>query len=485
MVDGSYATAWAVAVLVVLAGCSGPFPYLDADSGESVEIAGEIVVRVGSEEDEVLGWEAGYAHDDAIDVTLEDGLTEAELEAYLARSMARAEYLRGHEFTRPIAVEVVSREQVRQKVEETGSFGSNEALTDRETLIMNVFWEALFFVGEDADVREVRATEQSGFLGAYYLHGSDRIKVVTTTPEEWAISERLLVHELVHALQDEYGDAPLETRSDDDNYATAALLEGDATLVEYRYRERCESGAWACVAPPPRDSGGSSGSSDVHEGFRVLRQFAYSDGTAFVHHLYQRDVGGREGWDAVDRAYEVRPRTTEEIIHPERYPAEESPDPETSTTPRDGWERLGGPYQVGEVEIFAMFWYQGPGYGVEVVATDSLTDPDGGRYDRYDYTSVPSEGWNGDGLEVYTRGNETGYVWTTAWDSRRDAAEFNRAYLDLLAGHDAEQVDERTWVVPEGEYADAFHVVLDDRRVTIVNGPSVADLRDISPGTVP
>lgn len=477
----SRAIGWTVALLVVLAGCSVPLPGLDTGPRDSAEISGEIVVRVGSEDDDVVGWEAGYWHNETVDVSLDDGLSDAELEAYLARSMARVEYLRGHEFTRPIAVEVVTREQVRRKVEETGSFNRNEALSDRETLIMNVFWEALFFVGEDDDVREVRAAEQSSFLGAYYLSGSDRIKVVTATPDEWAVGERLLIHELVHALQDEYGDTPLETRSDDDGYATAALVEGDAKVVEYRFREQCDSEAWACVAPPPTDAGGSSGSADVHRGFRILRQFAYSDGPAFVQYLYENGVDGREGWNAVDRAYTVRPRTTEEIIHPERYPAPDPRQPATSTTPRAGWERIGGPYQVGEVEIYAMFWYQDAGYGNRVVDTDSFTVPDGGRYDRFNYTSTPSEGWDGDGLEVYTRGNETGYVWTTAWDTRRDAAEFHRAYLDLLAGHGARQVDERTWVVPDGEFADAFSVALDGRRVVVVNGPSVADLRDIYP----
>lgn len=455
----------------------------DSENGTdgSATVSGEIVVRVGSENDTTVGWEAGYWHNDSIDVTLDDGLSSEEWEPYLARSMARVEYLRGHEFTRPIAIEVITREQVRQKVEETGSFLSNRKLTPRQIRIMNVFWEALFFVGEDEDVRVVRASEQSSFLGAYYLFQTDRIKVVTATPDRLVIRERLLIHDLVHALQDEYGNTPLGTRSDDDNYATSALIEGDATVVEYRYSERCESGAWECVSPPSSDSDGSSGSSDVHVGFRVLRQFAYSDGPSFVQYLYEHGHGDADGWDAVDRAFAVRPRTTEEIIHPERYPANDTPTPSTSTTPRDGWERIGGPYQVGEVEIFAMFWYQDAGYDIRVIDTDSITDPDGGRYDRLNYTSVSSEGWNGDGLEIYANGNETGYVWITTWDTHRDATEFHRAYLELLAGHGARQVGDGTWVVPEGEYADAFAVRLDGQDVIVVNGPSEEDLPDIYP----
>lgn len=449
-------------------------------SGDSAAISGEVVARAGSDDD-VIGWEAGYRYDDPIDVNLSDGLSDAEFEAYLARSMARVEYLRGHEFTRPISVEVVDREQLRRKVERTGSFASNTELSTEKIRIMNAFWEALFFVGEDESVREARATEQSSFLSAYYLFESDTFRIVTDEPDRVVIRESLLIHELVHALQDEYANTPLETRTDDDNYATAAIIEGDAMVVEYRYHERCASGTWDCVVSPPRDSTTSGSSSDVHRGFRALRQFAYSDGPAFVQYLYEHGANGADGWAAVDTAFENRPRTTEEIIHPERYPIETPPTPSASSLPQAGWRRIGGPYAVGEAEIFTMFWYQGAGYNNHVIDTDAISTPDAGRYDRFNYTSVPSEGWNGDGLEILVNGNETGYIWITEWDTERDAVEFHEAYLDVLDGHGARPVGDRIWVIPAGPYEDAFYVDRSGTRVTVVNGPAVADLRVIHP----
>lgn len=424
-------------------------------------------------EEETIGRENGIWHNASIDVNASDGLDEEEQRAYLSRTMARVEFIRGHEFTRSIDVEVVTREEVKQRVERTGSFASDEALSERRLRIMNVFWEALFFVGEDEDAAEVRATEASSFLGAYYRFGSDTIRVVTDEHRIVRIDERLLAHEFVHALQDEYAGTPLETRSDDDNYATAALIEGDAVVVTRLYAERCTSGTWECVEVPA--TGGSEASQEVHAGFRTLRSFAYSDGPAFVYHLYERG-----GWPAVDRAFENRPRTTEEIIHPERYPAESPVRPDIPP-PSDGWEVMGGPYTVGEVELFGLFWYQDRTSGTSLVDT-SFGNADRGRFDRYTFVSEPSAGWDGDGLTIVGNGKgQSGYVWVTQWDTVRDAEEFAAAHRRVLQAQGAAAIDSRTWMIPEGSYADAFAVVQDGRTVTIVNGPRIEDLSAIHP----
>jgi hypothetical protein len=44
-----------------------------------------------------------------------------------------------------------------------------------------------------------------------------------------------------------------------------------------------------------------------------------------------------------------------------------------------------------------------------------------------------SVGWAGDALVPYRASDRFGYVWTTAWDSERDADEFGAAADDLAA----------------------------------------------------
>ena len=469
-------------VLIGLAGCTAGVdaPRADAGAGmtDDTRPMPEIAVGGSGSSADRIGWEGGYWYNDSIPLNRSDGVSDAELEAYLARAMARVEYLRGHEFSRPIGIEVQTREALRAKVERTGSFASNETLSSEKATIMNVFWEAMFFVGEDRDVRAVRASEGASFLGAYYVFGSDRIRIVTPADEPPLVDEDLLVHELVHALQDEYAGTPLETRSDDDNYATAALVEGDAVYVTRRFRDRCAAG-WDCVEVPPRGSGGGAG--DVHPGFRTLRRFAYSDGPAFVDTLYTEGTGGVDGWAAVDAAFENRPRTTEEIIHPGRYPMATPDRPGRAVKPRNGWRHLGGPYTVGEMEIFGLFWYQAVRHDSPVLDPASYEEPDRGTHDRFNYTASPSAGWDGDRLDVFTDGERTGYVWISRWDTERDAVEFADAYRRVLAERGGERLDDGTWVVQDGPFADAFVVERRGRLVTVVNGPTPMALRDIDP----
>lgn len=472
----------ALTLLVVLAGCTAGIeaPTAADDGGAPTDGETTPALVAGTTEDPLdrIGWEDGYWYNDTIPLNRSDGVSDAELEAYLARAMARVEYLRGHEFTRPIRIDVQTRETLREKVERTGSFASNETLSSEKIRIMNVFWKALFFVGADRDVRAVRASEGASFLGAYYVFGSDRIRIVAPANEPPLVDEDLLVHELVHALQDEYAGTPLETRSDDDNYATAALVEGDAIYVTRQFRDHCRAD-WDCVDVPPR--GGSGGDGDVHAGFRTLRQFAYSEGPAFVHTLFTEGREGTDGWPAVDAAFETRPRTTEEIIHPNRYPMESPDRPGRTVRPREGWRHLGGPYTVGEVEIFGLFWYQAERHGIPVLDPDAYREPDRGEHDRFNYTATPSAGWDGDRLDVFVRGEQSGYVWVSRWDTRRDAVEFATAYRHVLAGNGGVRHANGTWVIPEGPFADAYVIERRGRVVTVVTGPSPTALEAIYP----
>lgn len=134
----------ALTLLVVLAGCTAGIeaPTAADDGGAPTDGETTPTLVAGTTEDPLdrIGWEDGYWYNDTIPLNRSDGVSDAELEAYLARAMARVEYLRGHEFTRPIRIDVQTRETLREKVERTGSFASNETLLSEKIRIMNVFW---------------------------------------------------------------------------------------------------------------------------------------------------------------------------------------------------------------------------------------------------------------------------------------------------------------------------------------------------------
>jgi hypothetical protein len=156
---------------------------------------------------------------------------------------------------------------------------------------------------------------------------------------------------------------------------------------------------------------------------------------------------------------------------------------------RGDWETFpnqgqNGSDTVGEASMYVMFWYQARNAAADTIDPREIGNVQS-RYDTYNYESEPSAGWGNDRLYPHQKqtadGTEYGYVWVTEWDTEADAREFQRAYRAILDAHDAEQRAERTYVVPDGEFEDAFRVTRSGTRVTIVNGPTVDDLGDIRP----
>lgn len=423
---------------------------------------------------DVLGWENGYWANETLAIDQSDGLSDAELEAYVSRAMARVEAIRGLEFERELNVTVQSRAAL---VNATATDTFRRMVL---TPYYNQLFEAMFIVDERTDAYDAYVGEDTATLGGYYAVGQNRIVIVAEDRNAPVIDEYVLVHELTHAAQDQHFDLEAGYRNSttlDGLNGRLGLLEGDANYVAYRYQERCD-GVWQCVATP-----GSDGpTADFNVGIYLGGYNPYSDGPSLVATLRERSGD----WSAVNAAYTDPPVSSEQVIHPERYP-DDRPGPLTEPAgPEGDWE-LFGVERVGEAWLYAMLFYQDAEYGIPVIDRSTFFDVTGGMDDTYNYTSVPSEGWSNDELRMYAArsGDARGYTWTLAWDTERDAREFRDAYLEVLAGHGAQQRGPNTWVIPEDNpYADAFRVVLDGDTVTIVNAPTVADLETLAPGLV-
>ncbi len=113
----------------------------------------------------------------------------------------------------------------------------------------------------------------------------------------------VLIHEMVHALQDQhFGLAKLHQAEfgSDAELASAALIEGDATftMIELLKKEQPKVAAMLDV---PLDRAKD-----------LRKAFLYSQGARYVKSLKERG-----GWDAVNARYRFPPRTTAAILHPE------------------------------------------------------------------------------------------------------------------------------------------------------------------------
>ncbi|AFK19596.1 hypothetical protein E6P09_02190 [Haloferax mediterranei ATCC 33500] len=449
------------ALLLVVAGCSAPVvnpPEDTADSG----------AWPADPPSDRLGWEGGYWHNESIAVDQSDGLNATEREAFVARTMARVEVIRELEFTEPVPVEVISRAEYRNESRNQ----SNLVHADWNDQV----WEALLLVGENRTIQQVFDELYGGSVLGYYAPQEDQIVLISNDGNP-TINRRTLAHELLHALQDQHFGLDAAPPTQDKQLANNGLVEGDARYVDSLYEERCAAD-WECV-PRPDGSGAGSGSFDYPVFLTIYTP--YSEGPTFVSDLHERG-----GWEAVNAAYENRPVSTEQVLHPSTYPDERPVEVTIEDRSSAAWTRydhdpVGD--TVGEASIFTTFWKHA------AIDREKLRD-DPGAYSTYNYTAGPAAGWAGDLVVPYRPASDAeadanpharGYVWKTVWDTNTDARQFESAYLTrtLKLRLGAKQVAENTYVIEDGTFADAYRVTRQGDTVTIVNAPTVEELDEV------
>ena len=439
-------------------------------------------------EEDTIGWENGYWYNESVDVTRDDGLNESELDAVVARSMARVEQVRGLEFEKTVPVEVISRETYREQLSDDLDNTSRE-----QTMHSNVVLEAMLTLGESESSKQAQEdTLGSGVLGLY-KPSTEEIQIVSENATTPKMNEITLSQELFHALQDQHFGLNMSANTTDGHNAHDGIVEGDGNYVDYRYQQRCES-EWSCLMPQEEPGGGGSGG-EIHYGLQLTLFQPYSDGPPFVKQLY--DEGG---WDAVGAVYDDPPESSEQVIHPEKYGTEPPVEVDYEDTSGADWRILEVPNAsvnydtVGEAGMAVMTLYPFFESGREVRRDRVQAFITGGSaLDPYNYSYQATAGWGGDRIYPYVRDdsyetNETGYVWKTVWDTERDAAQFEAEYFELLAYYGAAPVDGhvRTFRIPDEQFlGDAFYVDRSGTTVTIVNAPTVDELPNVRGGAAP
>ena len=499
------------AFLLVLAGCSVPFiggdngtatqtaspaggqPTATADSttGASNDTAGTDAEtadatptpaqNVADPPQDTLGWEGGYWHNESIPVTGENGLNASEQSAVVNRTMARIERVRQLEFNETVSVEVISREEFRDRPAATGGGARSPDFRAFD----NAKFEAMFLIGEDNDSLSVQqSNRQQNVLGLYSPQNGT---IVVVSPSETPrLNRSTLAHELVHALQDQRFGLSGTPATRETYNARNGLIEGEANFVQRQYEARCGT-EWRCLDTPRTGGGGNGSQSDLHLGVYALEFFPYADGPGFVESVYDRS-----GWQGVNALHDDPPASTEQVIRPERYGNDTPTNVTIRESNRNGWERVrpnGRPdYAVlGQSGLSAMFAYTlYDDYNRSfVVSPREFLNSEGStinRTDPFNYGLDYTDGWDGDRMFVYQKNNQTGYVWKLAWDSPAEAREFARGYRQLLTHWGGERVlgGQGVWeIAGNSPFADSFSIRQQGDTVTIVNAPQTSDLSDV------
>jgi outer membrane protein assembly factor BamB len=432
-----------------------------------------------------LGWENGVWANATLSVDQAGGIDQTELEAVVARTMARVESIRGLEFDRTPPVRVLLTDEQQSAVAgglfEDGTFGQTERT------LLNAQYEALFLINESRDAVESRRA-LSGAVNGYYRPATGNVTMVSPNSTVRQVREAILAQELFHAQQDTQFDLP-DVETIEERNTRNSYVEGDANYVQTLYEQRCGSDWSGTCYRPDRTS--IPDISDVNDGMEKLFRQPYESGYQFVSDRHQQ-----LGWGAVDSLYENPPASTEQVIHPESDGEDEPTELRVTDRSTDAWqpltvdgERVTG--SVGEpglyVSLLSPAFSSFRGGDIIPIENHQRDDPEGATY-RYDHPTTA--GWDGDRLVPYvaTAGNATGYVSETAWDTPADAREFHGAYRKLLAYHGADRVPglANTYRVPESSgFADAFYLNRTGGRLRIVNAPSVDGLSAVSQGAAP
>jgi hypothetical protein len=267
---------------------------------------------------------------------------------------------------------------------------------------------------------------------AYFDPRSDTFSLVGPIKRIGGLESVVVAHEYGHALQDAKWDLEGTRITDlsrsDEILAQQALAEGDATAVMYDWAAReLKLLQLLRVAGDALSRDDGKVLKRIPAILRRQLEFPYLDGYAFVNALR-----GRGDWAAVDEAWDNRPRSSEQILHPELYPNElpvEIDLPDAAALLGTGWSDS---YQqtLGEMQIGV--W----------VADD--------RKARSIFPILPAQlprqeaaaGWGGDRL-VSLDGPDGSWavVWQTDWDTKKDAQEFRKAarsaMKDLDGAHEA------------------------------------------------
>ncbi len=313
----------------------------------------------------------------------------------------------GMELDRPIRAERRSR----QELEAYLIFKLDQELPPREARVRTRSYELLGMVDPGFDLREVLLSVYTEQVAGFYDPDSTALFVMEDMPVE--MLETVLVHELVHAVQDQTADLDSLTameRGNDRQVAAQSAIEGHATLIMLEHMAETVQGEPVDLSTLPdvsaairpameamRDQYPALASAPVLIQESLL--FPYVEGASYLAELWHTSGTRPPPFGA------YLPQSTEQILNPEVAPgAAEDPPTELALAVEAGVTVL---YEntLGQLEV-GIFLDELLGVGNRGLA----------------------QGWDGDRfLLLEGPGGEEGLLWVTVWDGARARDDFAAA----------------------------------------------------------
>jgi hypothetical protein len=315
----------------------------------------------------------------------------------------------------PVLRQVRSGAQSRAEIEQMLVRNLNESATPEESLANETAMKKFGLAPADFQLRSFLVKLLAEQVAGYYDPKSQEFYLA-----DWIDLDGqrpVMAHELTHALQDQhfnlrrFEDWP--GHDSDAEMAAHALVEGDASYLMMQYVARDPARQLAFLKSMM--SGGASASEQIEKAPRVLREqmlFPYLQGMLWVAQVYKQG-----GWEAVSAAYKNLPKSSEQVLHQEKYGANEPPQ---KVSVRDASAALGRGWRMADNDVFGE-------WGCYILLDEFLQSMDASKR--------AAAGWGGDryALFVGPRKADAVVALKTVWDTEADAREFFDAYVRRTA----------------------------------------------------
>jgi len=335
------------------------------------------------------------------------GAAEGPTPPAIAQVERQVQQIRGLRFTEPVTVDAASHAELVEGLERSFEVAYPAELYERRTAA----WQAIGVMPAKTGVREaLEAFAGSQVIGYYDTVSGELVFMGAEDPT--ALERVTLAHELTHAIDDQHFgleriDRLANTCRDEAFQAALGMVEGNATYFMLVYAQRyltIEEQLEIGLQAPPSTEG-------IPAFILEMQSWPYTAGLSFVQALEARG-----GIEAVNRAFTRLPVSTEQIIHPERYPNDvprpvDVPDlaPELGR----GWTDL-DVMGLGEAFLSIML-----GLELDRTAADAA-----------------AAGWDGGIYRAWVNGERVAVVLSTVWDRPEDASEFAAAMSEYLGDRD-------------------------------------------------
>lgn len=337
----------------------------------------------------------------------------------------------------------------------------DEQLPIDEAARYHDFYVALGLLDPSIDLREVYLTLLGAQVAGYYDSDTRIMNVIPVSGEmtdDLSITEQIIyVHELTHALQDQFFglDALLEDEATADHpdrtLAMTSLVEGDASAVMNVYTQEIVSRN-PLAAFQLLGEGLQAGNLTLPPGTpQILARelvFPYEAGMIFVTALFQVN----DDWDTVNAAFASPPTTSEQILHPQKFiDGEGAVDVESddlSAALGDGWT-MTWDTTLGE-------WYLREHLATELPRAEAYS---------------AAAGWGGDRFHVYTLPDKDQLAFSLqlVWDTPAEQSEFEKAYISFGDARYETTAENGCW----SDVASALCLVADENGTRVGQAPTL------------